>query len=130
MRTLFLTSMILVCAACTTTKGLQSECSALHERFVDEVFCLNQKLDQESSLKEDSFAREYILFGKVLSRKVSSGALNEDEARLQFARKYNQLLLEQQRYNTLTAVELDALSPRYHDCEFDHATGHARCFEY
>jgi len=130
MRLLLLIPVVLACAACTTTKALQSECAEMHERFVDEVACLSTKMEAEPLLKSDSFANEYILSGKVLARKVQAGVIEEDEARLQFARKYNQLLLEQQRYSTLSAVELDAISPRYQDCEFDRQSGYARCYEY
>jgi len=130
MRHLLLIPVLLVCAACTTTKDLQLECAQMHERFVDEISCLSQKLDNEPSLKNDSFVSEYILSGKVLARKVQSGSMKEDAARLAFARKYNVLLLEQQRINTLSAVELDALSPRYQRCDFDRDGNSARCYDY
>ena len=110
-------SLVSPLGACTTTAQLQAECAANNVRFIDEVSCLSRQVEAEPSLKSDSFITEYILSGKILARKVEIGDIPEDEARLLFARKYNTLLLEQQRYNTLTAVELDALSPRYQDCE-------------
>ncbi|MFK7839563.1 MAG: hypothetical protein AB8B83_04465 [Bdellovibrionales bacterium] len=122
--------LVLLCAACTTTESLQAQCADMHERFVDEIACLSEKLDSEPSLKRDSFASEYILSGKVLARKVETGRLDEDEARLAFAETFNTLLLEQQRYNTLSAVELNAISPRFQRCQFDRPRSQLRCYDY
>ena len=130
MRFVVAISLIAILSACTTARELQSVCAAENERFVDEISCLSQMIEQEPQLKNDSFVSEYILSGKVLARKVQAGKIKEDEARLQLARNYNRMRIEQQRLNTLSAIELDALSPRYHDCDFDPHTGHARCYEW
>ena len=108
---------LLVLAACTTTADIQNQCAAISNGFAEEVACLDNMVKTQSHLSGDSFAQEYVLTGKYLVEQMNKGEISEDRARMMFARKYNQLRLEQQRLSTLSAVEWDALSPRYQDCD-------------
>lgn len=115
-------------AACTTTADLQNQCAAISGSFAEEVTCLDNLVQTQSHLSSDSFVKEYLLTGKILVQQVQAGEISEDQARLRFARKYNQIRLEQQRLSTLSAVEWNALSPTYQDCEID--GDRVRCYGY
>lgn len=104
-------------AACTTTADIQNQCAAISNGFAEEVNCLGNMVATQPHLSGDSFAQEYVLTGRYLVERMNKQEISEDQARMMFARKYNQLRLEQQRLNTLSAVEWDALSPRYQDCD-------------
>lgn len=107
---------LLIVGACTTTQQLQQQCAQISQTFGQEVQCLQNMVSENGLLASDSYAQEYVVTGRVLAQRVAKGEISEDEARMLFARKYNQLQLEQQRLNTLSAAEWRALEPRYQDC--------------
>lgn len=67
-------------------------------------------------MKNDSFVQEYLLSARVLADQQRAGKITENEARLQLARNYNRMVIEQQRLNTYNAMEWEALRPRDTDC--------------
>ncbi|MEM6780755.1 MAG: hypothetical protein AAF569_02710 [Pseudomonadota bacterium] len=108
---------VLFLVGCTTTADIQNQCAAISGSFTDEVTCLDNMVATQAHLSGDSFVKEYILTGRLLVDRLNAGDISENEARLQFARAYNQMRLQQQRLSTLSAVEFEALSPRYQDCD-------------
>ena len=103
-------------AACTTTADIQRECAAMTGSFSAEIGCIEERVAQEPSLNADSFVREYVLAGRVLAERLGAGEISENEARREFAREYNNLLLRQQRYSAYNAIELEAVRPRHTVC--------------
>lgn len=108
--------LCLILSACTSSADIQRHCAAVSQSFVQEVACFEAQAAQDPYLSNDSFVQEYMLSGRVLAEKVTGGELGENEARLQLARAYNDLVLSQQQYRAYNAIELDQLRPRHTTC--------------
>jgi hypothetical protein len=115
MKKLYLIAALL-CVSCTTAADVQQQCNAATQNFVDEVSCIEGQVGADPYLGGDSFVQEYVLSGRVLADRVRAGRLTENEARLQFARDYNQLLLQQSRRDAYDAMAWERLRPRDTDC--------------
>lgn len=108
--------LTLILAACTSTADIQRQCAAVTQSFTDEISCFEAQVAQDSYLSGDSFVQEYVLLGRVLADKVRSGQINENEARLQMSRAYNDLVMRQQQYSAYSAIEFESLRPRHTTC--------------
>lgn len=112
----FLVLLLLSLAACTTTAAIQRDCGLLTDNFAAEVACITEAVNLEPGLRDDSFVREYLLSGQVLAGRLASGEISEQEARLQFARSYNRLVLQQKQYSAYSALEHNAFGFHSFSC--------------
>ena len=108
--------------ACTSTADIQRQCAAMTGSFSAEVGCIESMIAQEPALNDDSFVREYVLAGRVLAEKLATGEISETEARRDFAREYNNLVMRQQQYSAYNAIELEAIRPRHTVCRREGAS--------
>ncbi len=80
----------LTLAGCTSLDGYYNDCQA-YKSFADQVLCVRQAVQADGTMRDDTLVQEYLMTGENLVVKVRAGALSEDDARLAFLRKLNEV---------------------------------------
>jgi hypothetical protein len=105
----FVTVITILLAACATDVATyHTGCMESFRAFADQVACVKNSVQGDPSLRGDTLVQEYVLAGEALARQVQAGKLTEDQARLQFTHRLNDI---QQRQADLLAQQARAASP-------------------
>jgi hypothetical protein len=59
--------------------------------FANQLACVKNAVTADPYMRDDALVREYIMTGDLLAADVRQGRLGEDEARLQFLQKLNEI---------------------------------------
>src|SRR5688500_8144653 len=96
--------------ACTTpVTTYHNACMQGHARFADQVGCIRANVAMDASKQNDTLVQEYVMTGDMLVKQVHEGKISEDEARLQFVNKLNDI-----RRRELDMLADEARISRYH----------------
>jgi hypothetical protein len=89
MTTLLIAVLLTACATDVTT--YHNACLQEFHAFTEQVACVKRDVAADPSLKNDTLVQEYVLAGEVLAKQVQAGKLSEDQARLQFVHRLNDI---------------------------------------
>ena len=109
-----------ILTACGATMGAQhTGCMDAYPDFANQVACVKNTVIADPYLRDDTLVREYIMTGDLLAEEVRQGRIGEDEARLQFLQKLNEIENRQlQRAATEARMNRDIQKsfPRHTTC--------------
>jgi hypothetical protein len=97
MTTLMCTLAVTACA--TDVAKYHTGCMEQFHAFADQLACVKTDVAQDTTLKGDTLVQEYLLAGTTLLNQVKAGKMSEDEARLNFTHRLNDI--EQRRADLL-----------------------------
>ena len=109
-------------SACATLPSLSQHhngCMDSAPNFKGQVDCVAYMVAADPYLREDTLVREYLQTGEILAAEVARGRLSEQEARLKFIEKLNDVKsMQLQRDATETRMMRDMQSrfPRQTTC--------------
>ena len=113
---------LLLLSACATLPSLSQHhngCMDSTPDFKGQVDCVAYMVAADPYLREDTLVREYLQTGEILAVEVSRGRITEQEARLKFIEKLNDVKgMQLQRDATETRMMRDMQSsiPRHTSC--------------
>ena len=120
--------MLVGCVAPLTT--YHENCMNQPLPFADQVACVKQQITAEGASGYDKgLVSEYLQTGNVLVRKVELGEISEEEARLEFISKLNDVRARDTQMRAQQAAindYYDRQFPRYTDCVPD-SNGGLQC---
>ena len=113
---------LLFLSACATGPSLSQQhnaCMDTAPNFGAQVDCVAYMVAGDPYMREDTLIREYVQTGEILAAEVRNGRLSEQEARLRFLEKLNDIKAEQLRRDATEARmmrDIDRSFPRHTTC--------------
>lgn len=98
-RNLSFLSFIILSACATDVAKYHTGCMEQFRAFADQLACVKADVAKDDTLKGDTLVQEYLLAGTNLLAQVKAGKMTEDEARLNFTHRLNDI--EQRRADLL-----------------------------
>jgi hypothetical protein len=108
---------VLVMAGCANVTDFHNACQSGNAAFADQVACVKANINEHGGYANDTYLQEYVMTGEELARQVHAGRISEDQARLQWVEKLNDI---RQAQLTETAAQNSINRswdwPHYTDC--------------
>jgi hypothetical protein len=96
MRRIVFIPLFVAVAACAPTLGARhTTCMDTAGSFGGQVDCMRNQIAADPYMRDDPLVREYMMTGELLAAEVQRGRLDEENARLQFLQKLNDIEAEQ-----------------------------------
>lgn len=113
--------LIMMLAGCggTSLSQYHTSCMNIFPDFPNQLACVHNNIAQDPYRAQDTLTREYLLTGDMLLADMRAGRISEDQARLEFLRKLNQVKaaeLDQMARESYIRREMDWRFPRHTTC--------------